>query len=226
MKFYESKVAKFIAGKGFYVVLAVCMAVIGVAAYSAMEKTTPQPFIEESGTEENNQIYIPETFEDDNQQIKLQDDNNQSESKDATDVTDETNPPIYIMPIEGTILKHFSPDNLIYSATYNDMRIHTGVDISPTVANVVVSAFSGTVIGVDENTNFGTVITIDHGDGVMLSYCGLKNVTVKNGDIVDSEEILGEIGTVLNESADKPHLHLELMINGEYADPLSLFDNQ
>ena len=226
MKFYESKVAKFIAGKGFYVVLAVCMAVIGVAAYSAMEKTTPQPFIEESGTEENNQIYIPETFEDDNQQIKLQDDNNQSESNDATDVTDETNPPIYIMPIEGTILKHFSPDNLIYSATYNDMRIHTGVDISPTVANVVVSAFSGTIIGVDENTNFGTVITIDHGDGVMLSYCGLKNVTVKNGDIVDSEEILGEIGTVLNESADKPHLHLELMINGEYADPLSLFDNQ
>ena len=226
MKFYESKVAKFIAGKGFYVVLAVCMAVIGVAAYSAMEKTTPQPFIEESGTEENNQIYIPETFEDDNQQIKLQGDNNQSESNDATDVTDETNPPIYIMPIEGTILKHFSPDNLIYSATYNDMRIHTGVDISPTVANVVVSAFSGTIIGVDENTNFGTVITIDHGDGVMLSYCGLKNVTVKNGDIVDSEEILGEIGTVLNESADKPHLHLELMINGEYADPLSLFDNQ
>lgn len=226
MKFYESKVAKFIAGKGFYVVLAVCMAVIGVAAYSAMEKTTPQPFIEESGTEENNQIYIPETFEDDSQEIKLQGDNNQSESNDATDVTDETNPPIYIMPIEGTILKHFSPDNLIYSATYNDMRIHTGVDISPTVANVVVSAFSGTIIGVDENTNFGTVITIDHGDGVMLSYCGLKNVTVKNGDIVDSEEILGEIGTVLNESADKPHLHLELMINGEYADPLSLFDNQ
>lgn len=226
MKFYESKVAKFIAGKGFYVVLAVCMAVIGVAAYSAMEKTTPQPFIEESGTEENNQIYIPETFEDDSQEIKLQGDNNQSESNDATDVTDETNPPIYIMPIEGTILKHFSPDTLIYSATYNDMRIHTGVDISPTVANVVVSAFSGTVIDVDENTNFGTVITIDHGDGVMLSYCGLKNVTVKNGDIVDSEEILGEIGTVLNESADKPHLHLELMINGEYADPLSLFDNQ
>ncbi len=227
MKFYESKVAKFIAGKGFYAVLAICMAVIGVAAYSAMEKSTPKSFLEESSGQENNEIYIPETFEDDGQTATSQSNNgNPSENTDATDVTEETNPPIYIMPIEGTIIKYFSPDTLIYSATFNDMRIHTGVDIAPTVANVVVSAFSGTVIGVDENTSYGTVITIDHGDGVLLSYCGLKNVTVRSGDIVDSEEILGEIGTVLNESADKPHLHLELMLNGEYADPLSLFDNR
>ncbi len=225
MKFYESKVAKFIAGKGFYVVLAICMAVIGVAAYSAMEKSAPEPFTEESQQSENNESYIIPSFPDENQEVKLQtNDNTSSESSDATDVTDETNPPIFIMPIEGTVLKEFSPDTLIFSETFKDMRVHTGVDIAPSYANVVISAFSGTVIGVDENTVYGTVVTIDHGDGVMLSYCGLKNVTVKNGDLVDSEEILGEIGTVLNESADKPHLHLELMLNGEYADPLSLFN--
>jgi murein DD-endopeptidase MepM/ murein hydrolase activator NlpD len=143
---------------------------------------------------------------------------------EATDVTEETNPPVFVMPIEGNILKPFSEDTLTYSATYKDMRIHTGVDIAPTVANVIVSAFSGTVIGVDENTNFGTVITIDHGDGIVLSYCGVKNVTVKSGDRVEAQEIIGEIGTVLNESADKPHLHLELMVDGQYKDPLTLFD--
>ena len=113
---------------------------------------------------------------------------------EATDVTEETNPPVFVMPIEGNILKPFSEDTLTYSATYKDMRIHTGVDIESTVANVIVSAFSGTVIGVDENTNFGTVITIDHGDGIVLSYCGVKNVTVKSGDRVEAEEIIGEIG--------------------------------
>ncbi len=225
MKFYESKIAKFIAGKGFYVVLAVCMAIIGVAAYSAMEKNTPEPFIDESLINQNSQEVIP-SYPAESQQIKTNDNEESSQNSEAGAVTEETNPPVFVMPIEGNILKPFSEDTLIYSATYKDMRIHTGVDIAPTVANVVVSAFSGTVIGVDENTNYGTVVTIDHGDGIMLSYCGLKNVTVKSGDKVNSEEVLGEIDVVLNESADAIHLHLELMINGEYKDPLSLFDFQ
>lgn len=222
MKFYESKAAKFIAGKGFYVVLAICMAVIGVAAYTALEKSEPEPFIEEGQFEENNDDFIIPSMPDE-EDLTFSDDADAPVSE-ATDVTEETNPPVFVMPIEGNILKPFSEDTLTYSATYKDMRIHTGVDIAPTVANVVVSAFSGTVIGVDENTNFGTVITIDHGDGIVLSYCGVKNVTVKSGDMVEAEEIIGEIGTVLNESADKPHLHLELMVDGQYKDPLTLFD--
>ena len=222
MKFYESKVAKFIAGKGFYVVLAICMAVIGVAAYSALEKSEPEPFIEEGQFEENNDDFIIPSMPDE-EDFTFSDDADAPVSE-ATDVTEETNPPVFVMPIEGNILKPFSEDTLTYSATYKDMRIHTGVDIESTVANVIVSAFSGTVIGVDENTNFGTVITIDHGDGIVLSYCGVKNVTVKSGDRVEAEEIIGEIGTVLNESADKPHLHLELMVEGQYKDPLTLFD--
>ncbi len=222
MKFYESKAAKFIAGKGFYVVLAICMAVIGVAAYSALEKSEPESFIEEGQFEENNDDFIIPSMPDE-EDFTFSDDADAPVSE-ATDVTEETNPPVFVMPIEGNILKPFSEDTLTYSATYKDMRIHTGVDIAPTVANVVVSAFSGTVIGVDENTNFGTVITIDHGDGIVLSYCGVKNVTVKSGDMVEAQEIIGEIGTVLNESADKPHLHLELMVEGQYKDPLTLFD--
>jgi murein DD-endopeptidase MepM/ murein hydrolase activator NlpD len=223
MKFYESKVAKFIAGKGFYAVLAVCMAIIGVAAYSAMEKSETEPFIEESVPQEKNDDYLIPSMPYDEEEVILPSDDEEDPSS-AAEVTEETNPPVFIMPIDGNILKPFSDNTLLYSQTYKDMRVHTGVDIAPTVANVVVSAFSGTVIGVDENTNYGTVITIDHGDGIMLSYCGVKNVTVKNGDVVEAEEIIGEIGTVLNESADKPHLHLELMVEGQYKDPLTLFD--
>jgi murein DD-endopeptidase MepM/ murein hydrolase activator NlpD len=159
----------------------------------------------------------------DEEEVILPSDDEEDPSS-ATEVTEETNPPVFIMPIDGNILKPFSDNTLLYSQTYKDMRVHTGVDIAPTVANVVVSAFSGTVIGVDENTNYGTVITIDHGDGIVLSYCGVKNVTVKSGDRVEAQEIIGEIGTVLNESADKPHLHLELMVEGQYKDPLTLFD--
>lgn len=226
MKFYESKVAKFIAGKGFYAVLALCMAVIGVAAYSAMEKSDPEPFADQSIYSEDNDSVIIPSYPNNEPDVNVQNNDDISQSEQATDVTDEANPPIFTIPVEGTVLKNFSKDTLVYSETFKDMRVHTGVDIVPLYENVVVSAFSGTVIGIEENTVYSTVVTIDHGDGVILSYCGLTNLTIKSGDTVDSQEVIGEIGTVASESADKPHLHLELMLNGEYADPLTLFNEE
>lgn len=230
MKFYESKVAKFIAGKGFYGVLAVCMLIIGVAAYSAMDKNENTPLGEESKNSsiiENEDDYIIPAVPNEDEDTDSENNGSSSQNLEATDVTDETNPPIFTLPVSnGKILKHYSAEALVYSNTYKDMRIHTGVDIEAGQDNAVLSAFSGTVIGVDEDTVYGTVVTVDHGDGITLHYCGLKNVTVKNGDVVDGQEVLGEIGTVTNESADRPHLHLELMINGEYSDPMTIFNQE
>lgn len=223
MKFYESKTAKFLAGRGFYIVLAVCMAVIGVAAYSAMEATVPDTVQEESGGDKQEGAVIPsvpvtpEVSED----LPLTYD--QPEDSSAAEVDTEEETPYFTEPISGTVTKEFSNTALLYSETFKDMRIHTGADITPDMSTVVVAAYSGTVKSVEEDTVYGTVITVDHGDGVVLKYCGVKNVTVQSGDIVDAGEIIAEIGTVANECADKDHLHLELILNGEYTDPMTLF---
>lgn len=223
MKFYESKTAKFLAGKGFYIVLAVCMAVIGVAAYSAMESATPGTVQEESTESQQNSVVIPSVPVTPPESSNLPATYDEPHNSEATDVEGEGEAPYFMEPISGTVSKNFSNTTLQYSKTFNDMRIHTGTDITPTDASVVVAASSGTVKSVEENTVYGTVLTIDHGEGVVLKYCGVKNVTVQSGDIVDAGEIIAEIGTVNNECADKPHLHLELILNGELADPMELF---
>ena len=224
MKFYESKTAKFLAGKGFYIVLAVCIAVIGVAAYSAMESSAPEPVKEPSGEQSSQPLpslpVLPQQSED----VPLT--YSRPESDDTAEVDTDGEAPYYTQPISGKVAKHFSGTSLMYSETYKDMRIHTGVDITPDTATVIVSAFTGRVTSVEENTPYGTVITIDHGEGVVLKYCGVKNVTVQNGDNVDAGEIIAEIGTVANECAEKEHLHLELILNGEYTDPMTLFLNE
>ncbi len=223
MKFYESKTAKFLAGKGFYIVLAVCMAVIGVAAYSAMDSASPGTVQEESGGSEQNSEVIPSVPVTPPKNSELPVTYDEPQDSEATDVDGEGEAPYFIEPISGTVSKHFSDTSLQYSQTFKDMRIHTGADITPVDATVVVAAYSGTVKSVEENTVYGTVITIDHGDGIVLKYCGVKNVTVQSGDMVDAGEIIAEIGTVVNECADKDHLHLELILNGEFSDPMKLF---
>lgn len=223
MKFYESKTAKFLAGKGFYIVLAVCMAVIGVAAYSAMESASPGTVQEESGGNRESSEVIPSVPVDPPEESNLPVTYEEPESSDAAEIDAEGQVPYFTQPISGTVSKPFSNTALQYSETFKDMRLHTGADIIPDMATVVVSAYSGNVKSVEENTVYGTVITIDHGNGVVLKYCGVKNVTVQKNDVVDAGEIIAEIGTVANECADKEHLHLELILNGEYADPMTLF---
>ncbi len=222
MKFYDSKVAKFLAGKGFYFVLAVCIAVIGVAAYSAMDSVSPQNEEKNSGeiSEFEKVPSAPVVPQTSSKQTEV---NENSESEETTQIDTEEKVPYFVLPIGGSVTKGFSETSLQYSKTFNDMRVHLGTDITPEFATVVVSAAAGEVLSVEENTVYGTVVTIDHGDGIVLKYCGIKNVTVTKGDVVSVEEIIGEIGIVTNECADKEHLHLELLINGAYSDPMTLF---
>lgn len=223
MKFYESKTAKFLAGKGFYIVLAVCMAVIGVAAYSAMQSASPSTVQEGSSQPEPSSQIIPSVPVDPPASSNLPITYEETDQSDATQIDTEGEAAYFTEPIGGTVSKGFSDTALQYSETFKDMRIHTGADIVPSNGTVVVAAYSGVVKSVEENTVYGTVITIDHGEGIVLKYCGVKNVTVDTGDIVDVGEIIAEIGTVANECAEKDHLHLELILNGEYKDPMTLF---
>ena len=65
----------------------------------------------------------------------------------------------------------------------------------------------------------GNIIVIDHGNGVTTRYCHLRagGITVRPGDTVTQGQTIaasGASGEVL-----KPHLHFELNINGNPADP-------
>ena len=60
-------------------------------------------------------------------------------------------------------------------------------------------------------------------DGVTAVYSNLAQKTaVAVGDLVDTGAVLGEVGrTALAESGLEPHLHLELLADGEPVNPLA-----
>lgn len=132
-------------------------------------------------------------------------------------------PIIFTKPVTGQVFKEFSGNSLVYSETLGDWRVHNGTDIRCEYGSLVTSSAPGTVASVSEDDRYGTVVIIRHEDGSMLYYCGLDEVSVKDGDTVQSGQKLGTVGVIPCECEDEPHLHLMAMQNGEFVEPLSTF---
>ena len=83
----------------------------------------------------------------------------------------------------------------------------------------VVSVLDGTVIDVKEDQSLNTIVTIRHSNEVISVYQGLKDVTVKTNDIVDSGAIIGKSSNSNMLKDYKSTLLFELMINGNTVNP-------
>ncbi len=130
----------------------------------------------------------------------------------------------YSLPLGTDILKDYSPDKPTYSATMGDWRTHSGIDFKAAEGEQVKAISYGTVTNVYDDALWGTVVLIDHGNGVTAKYCGFNKDTleVKKGAVVESGSLLGYLGTIPCEKSELSHLHFELSYNGENVEPLEL----
>ena len=63
-------------------------------------------------------------------------------------------------------------------------------------------------------------------DSISGRYCGFDSVSVKEGEKVAKDDVLGTLGVIPIESADVTHLHFEMIKNGEYVDPIEALSMQ
>ncbi len=147
------------------------------------------------------------------------------DDRDATEATTVNNKPFegkFILPMGNDITKDFSNGEMVYNQTMGDWRVHNGVDFGGASGNRVDAVADGKVTAVYDNSFLGTVVEIDHGNGMTVSYCGLKPGTVlAEGTFVKGGEKIGTLGTVPAEAADGEHLHLEVKVDGKTVDPLA-----
>ena len=121
------------------------------------------------------------------------------------------------------ILQEYSGDMHVYNPYYNDYRAHKGIDIAMDKDAPVYAMFPGKISRIFEDEELGHCIEIDHGEGYFTLYAGLYSVLpdgiavgtyVRRGQLIAS---IGEGGPM--EKHLGYHLHLELTVNGEKADP-------
>lgn len=230
MKYYESKFSKVFKGRSFYFMIALCLIAIGVAAWMAFDRIDDDETPKDMNTTENvsSAPSVPDTsFEETPSADNVGTD--ASEPYDSTDDTPSEDTPIappvannFIMPVNGNISKQFSGDTLVYSNTYKDMRLHTGIDIIANAGDTVRACGNGVVVSIIDDAKLGKYVTVDHGNNVVARYCGLDKISVEEGETVDATTNLGTLGTVSDECLDASHLHLEFYKNEQPVDPLSV----
>jgi murein DD-endopeptidase MepM/ murein hydrolase activator NlpD len=85
----------------------------------------------------------------------------------------------------------------------------------------VRAAAAGTVvIAAKLSYGYGWRIKIDHGGGYSTLYAHLSSFSVGEGDRIARGQVIGAVGRT--GLATGPHLHFEILVNGQPVDPLKL----
>ncbi len=230
MRYKEStKFPKLIGSTGFIVVMSCCLIAVGAAIWFAVSRvnsvnekgtTSPQSSYNSQQSSYNENTEMPEAVE-----PEVSADVNNSvedvpyESQESTASVEETRS--FVLPVTGNVSKGYSDTALQYSATYGDMRLHTGIDILCENGTDIKSAGAGVVTSVTEDAHYGRTITIDHGDSITVKYCGFASINVSEGESVSAGTVIGTSGEVPCECSDKPHIHIEATLEGETVSPLT-----
>lgn len=212
--------------KGFYLALAVCLVAVGGVAVAAF-MNTPDLAKEGSSTPttkapteavENIVTNVP----DDRTTTTTTRPTTTTATTTAGSTTTTTGEPadLFILPLTNEVIQEYSDGKPVYSKTMNDWRVHNGVDFKGSAGQTVKALADGTVLSVEEDPLWGKVITIDHGFGIHSRYCGVAADAMKAGQAVKVGQAIGTLADVPCELSMGAHLHLEILVNDEYVDPI------
>ena len=130
-----------------------------------------------------------------------------------------------VLPVSNRVLRPYSETHQ-YSETLGEWCTHNGVDFEANENQLVKAVADGTIKTITKDTLWGDVIEIDHGNKRFSRYCGVASQGVKVGDVVKAGDTIGKVTTVPSEMKDKAHVHLEILVNGKYLDPLTLLQGE
>jgi murein DD-endopeptidase MepM/ murein hydrolase activator NlpD len=94
---------------------------------------------------------------------------------------------------------------------------HEGIDFPAEAGTPVVAAASGKVVESGYQPQYGKVISIDHGNGLVSRYAHASEVHVNEGDLVVRGQRVAAVGSTGRSTG--PHLHFEVRLNGVPQNP-------
>jgi murein DD-endopeptidase MepM/ murein hydrolase activator NlpD len=89
---------------------------------------------------------------------------------------------------------------------------HEGIDFPADRGTPVIAAASGKVIEAGVHPQYGKILAIDHGNGLVSRYAHASEVFVKEGDLVVRGQRVATVGSTGRSTG--PHLHFEVRLNG------------
>ncbi len=102
--------------------------------------------------------------------------------------------------------------------------MHSGIDFMADSGIAIHSAAGGKVTFSGDHTQYGRLIEIDHGNGLVTRYAHASKLLVGRGAVVLPGERIALVGSTGRSSG--PHLHFEVLSDGQYLNPMALLDRR
>jgi murein DD-endopeptidase MepM/ murein hydrolase activator NlpD len=97
------------------------------------------------------------------------------------------------------------------------LSFHTGLDLSAPYTSPIYTTAPGIVTYAGYLGDYGKVVEIDHGNGLVTLYGHMHRYTVSVGQRVAAHTQIGFLGSTGRSSG--PHVHYEIRVNDEPQDP-------
>ena len=121
------------------------------------------------------------------------------------------------MPVNGRISSDFGSR---FHPVDRKVKFHGGIDIAVPKGTPVGAAADGIVKFAGWKGGYGNVVVLKHGNDRLTTYAHLSAFHVAKGERVEQGDTIGTVGST--GFATGPHLHFEVKIAGQLADPLQL----
>ena len=95
--------------------------------------------------------------------------------------------------------------------------LHTGLDFPADLGAVILAAAGGVVMSAGPHPQYGQLVELDHGNGLVTRYAHASKMLVRQGDLIKRGERIAEVGSTGRSTG--PHLHFEVLVEGVQQDP-------
>lgn len=130
-----------------------------------------------------------------------------------------------IQPVSNADLKRIASGfGFRVHPIYKIAKQHAGLDFSAEVGTEIYATGDGKISAVNSKlSGYGRHVIIDHGYGFETLYAHMSKVAVREGEKVKRGQVIGYVGN--SGLSTGPHLHYEVIKNGEKVDPVFYFYN-
>ena len=159
--------------------------------------------------------------------IAKTDDGNETAKRDedamnTVPALDFSESPPLVWPIVGNVLVNYSMDKTVFFATLQQYKYNPAIIIAATQGEGITAAADGQVTTIYEDPEIGTAVIMNLGDGYELTYGQLTDLTVAEGDVVTTGEIIGKVAEPTKYySVEGCNVYFKLTKDGQPVNPLN-----
>lgn len=122
------------------------------------------------------------------------------------------------LPMDAVITSDYGKRTHPISGAWD---FHTGIDLAAAAGTKIYPVYAGVVTAVGSNQSYGNYVKLRHSENLETIYCHCEAVLCKAGDEVTVEDAIALVGSTGVSTG--PHLHLSVLTEGYYVDPMNLY---